>query len=225
MVRALIPALLLAAACTANSGDEGMFVVNNSALATGTTTCSFTGALDQPFITSGEVYSGSPFGYEMTPLIESRIAEVMGLDTQKTITIEGAHVTLTAPGVTFTTPKFDAYFAATLPPASSINAGFELLPVQALQDITAAGSAANDIQVLANVVPFGTLGGSRIDGSPFQYPVTVGSNLVVNMLGDCTALASGTVPRAGNPCNVYQDGIVDCCTKGATLVCPAPMPM
>jgi hypothetical protein len=50
--------------------------------------------------------------------------------------------------------------------------------------------------------------------------VTVCSDCIINDLGACGTKAAQNL---GDPCNPYQDGIVDCCdTAGGGLICPAP---
>jgi hypothetical protein len=75
--------------------------------------------------------------------------------------------------------------------------------------------------VLANVEAFGDLQGTEIVADPYQYPVTICNDCVVNNLGACSALPVGTIARTGNPCNPFQDGIVDCCEGTNGPVCPA----
>jgi hypothetical protein len=62
----------------------------------------------------------------------------------------------------------------------------------------------------------GDLGGDEVSASPFHFPISVCTDCVVNIVGACPAAGTQT----GNPCNVFQDGVVDCCTSGSQLVCP-----
>jgi hypothetical protein len=70
---------------------------------------------------------------------------------------------------------------------------------------------------------FGDLQGDEIEGDPFNYPVTVCNDCVINMLSPTCPLPIGTVVRAGNPCNAFQDGVVDCCGDPTNPQCPAPV--
>jgi hypothetical protein len=68
---------------------------------------------------------------------------------------------------------------------------------------------------------FGDFYGEEIESENFTYPVTVCSDCVVGgIFPACPVPATATV-RTGNPCNPFQDGIVDCCDTGAGLLCPA----
>ena len=219
----LVPALALGA-CVSH-GDEGMVVLNNTSVAAATM-CSLTGDVSQPFQPSGTISVLSPSGYLVTPLIQSRItADTTNPDelTQRTIELEGAHVHLSFPTgsqtVTTTAPlDFDALFSANLPPQGTANVAFELVPAQLIHD-AANLSGTVSVEVVANVTVYGTLGGNRIDATPWQYPVTICSDCIVQNLGACGMV---TATNKGNPCNPFQDGLVDCCTTGTgALECPA----
>jgi hypothetical protein len=78
-------------------------------------------------------------------------------------------------------------------------------------------------EVIADVVVFGDMSGKEITSQEFQFPVTICNDCVTNEVGPCP-LPVGTVPRAGNACNPFQDGTADCCRMGApsnALECPA----
>lgn len=235
---ATLSAVIALSAC-ANQGDEGFIVLNNTAV---TTTCALTGDPAQPFIAHGEIYSKSPEGYVLTPLIQSRVQSSGAgsgatVDpTTRTVYLKGANVSLELKAVSieradgsFATPmttyteKHSALFSAALPPSGSVNVAFELIPVQTLRAIEAAtGAAATDrmrAEVLATVTIIGELNGDEQSAQPFTFPVTVCNDCVVHNAGTCPI--AGT-PRVGNPCNTYQDGDVDCCTDAdGALVCPA----
>lgn len=233
----LVLMTLLLVGCVSD-GDEGMLVVNNSAAATDS--CSFSGSKDQPFLAHGQIFAGSPTGYLFSPLIESRVVMLEGDTdaTQRTIVLTGANVTLSVQattvqnGNTFTNPsitltpaqaQFSTLFSASLPPAGTLNVGFELIPVQTLKAIETAaqaGAGSFTTEILASVTILGRLNGKQIDAVPFQFPVSVCNNCVVHDLGPCLGLMASTV-RSGNACNPFQDGTVDCCESGANLVCPA----
>lgn len=222
----LAPAFVLGAC--AGHGDEGMVVLNNTAVGTATS-CSLSGDPSQPFQPMGTISVFSPGPYLVTPLIQSRItadptnaAQI----TQRTIQLQGAHVHLSFPSgsTTVTTDpgnlNFDALFSADLPPEGTANVAFGLIPAGLIADAAKLGGTVN-VEVLANVTIFGSLGGDRIDASPWEYPVTICSNCIVNDLGACSMSTMAT--NKGNPCNVFQDGVVDCCEINGSLTCPAVM--
>jgi hypothetical protein len=136
---------------------------------------------------------------------------------------------------------FKSLFSGSLPPNGGFaNVAFNIVPVQLLDAISqkVAGTTGNvDAEVVASIVPYGDIGGDNIDGDIFVYPVDVCTgciaNQVINNAGtgpEPCPLASGTIIRTGNPCNIFQDGIVDCCTANVgmaneSLVCPATISM
>lgn len=212
---------LLVVGCT-DKGDEGFFILNNSAPPPGVI-CTFTGDVAQPFIAAGAISYLSPEGYVFTPLLESRITATLGHEAERTIHLEGANVTLqVANGGTM--QNFTALFAGSLAPnQGTSNVSFELLPKSS---IMALGNATQNVEVVANIAPYGTLGGGRIDGEPFQYPITIvaAGNGIVNGVQPPVS-CKGFVPTTTstpNPCNNYQDGTVQCCIASATSMTVAP---
>lgn len=123
--------------------------------------------------------------------------------------------------------KFRSLFSAPLPPNGGLAATtFDVVPTAVLREIRrkvgalAAGSSLNAL-VVSTSTAYGDLGGKEITGLPFVYPVTVCTDCVIAVRGACSALDADFEARTGNACNPFQDGIVDCCTSGTSLVCPA----
>lgn len=242
MLRVLATTLvtLMFAGCVADNGGEGFTIIANEALMVGAPSCLVTAASTGPFQSRGEISTSSPSGYLLTPVLQSDITSQSMTDTlQRTITLQGANIELTVSALTIghadgtfthatpptlmgTDGKFLSQFSGSLSPGGITGTIFEVVPVTTIAAIKqAAGAGATDTidaEVTATIKPFGEMGGSRVDGHPFQYPVSVCSNCVVRDLGACPAM---NVVNKGNPCNVYQDGLVDCCESANGLVCPA----
>jgi len=227
--------------CTASTNsDSPIVVLENTALPAGSTGCTFSGVAGQPALSHGEISTASPSPYLLTPLLESQVTAVMGAELQRTIQIQGADVHLSVPTATLTsatgtsTPvsialtgadgAFQSLFSGSLSPNDgTANVAFDLIPTSAINSIyMQAKPGATDhlhAEVVANVTVYGQLGGSRVDSVPFQYAVTVCNDCVINIVGACPF--TGT-PRTGNPCNLFQDIPVDCCTETTgELTCPA----
>src|SRR5450755_939246 len=152
--------VLFISAC-ASKGDEGMFILNNSAPPAGAL-CVFTGDPAQPFTAAGEISFDSPNGYFFSPLIESRITAVAGQESERTIHLEGADVTLAVANGGASQP-FTALFAGSVAPnGGTTNVGFELMPKSSITALGAGG--AQNVEVVAGITIYGTLGGGRIDG-------------------------------------------------------------
>jgi hypothetical protein len=227
MLRALYvlaPTILLGGC--ADTGDEGMDVLNNTTVTTGTS-CVLTGMTGQAFTSQGVIAAASPVGYLATPLIESRITALTGQESIKTIHLQGATVHLSLPagstGITLDPNEaaFDAPFSGDLPPSGTANVGFEIVPESVITKVRALGAAMPvHVELKADIRVYGELSGSRIEATPWIYPVTVCNDCVVAVAGTCPATIM--TPRVGNPCNVFQDGVVDCCVSSTgALVCPA----
>jgi hypothetical protein len=136
---------------------------------------------------------------------------------------EAERATLAAAGTT----KFRSLFSAPLAPNGGLTtATFDLVPTAAVREIerkagTIPDGARLHAQVVATATVYGQLGNSEVEGLPFVYPVAVCNDCVVNVVGACADTSVGFDPRPGNPCNPYQDGVLDCCRSDTGLVCPA----
>lgn len=218
MRRALFTFVLAGLGACASNGDQGFVLLQNAAVTPGSTICMVTAEPNGPTISQGQIYSGSPSGYLASPIMESRITANAGQELQRTIHVEGAHISLSVPSgggtVSIGPNPHDAYFSTELTPnGGTAVASFELVPAAAVMSV-GTGNAT----VVASVTAFGTLAGDRIDAEPWLYSVQICSNCVVVDHGACP-MTVGTL-RAGNPCNVFQDGIVDCCEDTGGLLCP-----
>jgi hypothetical protein len=223
----------------ADKGDEGMFILNNTAPPAGAT-CMLTGDPAQPLIAAGEISylaAAAGTGYVFTPLIESRITANMGDEALRTIHLEGANVTVAVANGGMS-QSYTALFAGSVAPnGGSTNVAFEVLPASSISALGMANAVSGtNTEVVASITVYGTLGGGRIDGEPFQYPITIvapGKGIVTGV-GSMDTVASGgiscgatTLPAAStttNGCNPYQDGVLSCCLSnvGGTVheVCP-----
>jgi hypothetical protein len=232
-VAALIPLALVACA---DSGDEGIYVLTNTAV-TGES-CALTGDPMQAMVGHGLINVNSPIAYVMTPLVQSRIQSVENVDdTSKTIQLRGADIRLTIKAVSIERdgnfmvtnpntelPGFSVLFSGAIKPSGSVNAFVDLIPPGTLRSI-AQMSGANlttdslNTEVLAEVTIKGDLGGDSVESQPFFYPVTVCNDCVIVNNGACPMTVAE--PRTGNACNPYQDGVVDCCVDASNnLICP-----
>lgn len=237
MLRLAILMPLALVACV-DSGDEGIYVLNNTAVAD---SCTLSGSPDQAMLGHGLVYWGSPVPYVLTPLIQSRItANENGDDLSRTVQLRGADVTLTLKAVSIDHPdgsvtvtqpetqlaQFTTLFSGAIAPGGSVNAFVDVLPPATMRQVASDSGAdlTNDslnAEVLASVVIRGDINGTTITSAPYLYPITVCNQCVVTNLGACP-LPSSVQVRTGNGCNPYQDGVVDCCTDASgRLVCPA----
>ncbi|MBA3819097.1 MAG: hypothetical protein H0X17_09420 [Deltaproteobacteria bacterium] len=223
----LILGLSGAAAGCADTGDEGIVIRHNLVPAAG---CALNpGGM---FTSRGTIELDSPNPYVLTPEIESRITATEGNFSQRTIALRGARVdvevasitvdNVAAPVPTLTNTSFTSLFSASLEPLGTTAASFDAVSATLLGELASQVTATGNvrIQLVATAKVFGDLGGSEIESVPFIYPITVCTDCVAISLGACP-LALGTQLRAGNPCNIFQDGNVDCCLDAnMNKVCP-----
>jgi hypothetical protein len=235
-VAILAPAL---AGCLASNGDQGMLILNDSALGMGAMGCVFTGDINQPFISHGIISTLSPVPYGLTPLIQSRIQpQMMGDTSIRTISLQGADVTLSVASVQLMSKsvgnsspappdlgsdgKFKSLFSGSIMPGGTANVGMDLIPTSVLQTIGSLATTTDmhvHAEVVGTVTAYGTMGGDKVTSEPFQFPVTVCNDCVIVDIGACTMMTAPST--TGNPCNVFQDGTVACCEANGGLLCPA----
>ncbi len=238
-------ALVLASlvGCAADTGDESFIIRSNLAVPEGD--CILAPALEAVSQSRGQIFLDSPTPYLLHPMLESRIVAAEGKESLRTVFLKGANVDLiigpietidAAGNVTLDpveeTVKFQSLFSAALPPNGGLVAAeFDLVPLSALASIrqrVGANPGRVHAQVRATATVFGDFYGDQIEGAPFQFPVTVCNDCIVsrvlvnNVPAQCP-LPMTAAPRAGNACNPFQDGLVDCCETNGQLVCPAPV--
>ena len=237
MVRlALVPVLFVGVVgCEANGGDEGLFVTKN--VAPMGTTCAFSASESEPFFSHGAVTTAlGPTAYLINPQIKSRITALDTEVDQKTVITTGADIDVSfadssvAAGIDDSLLHFRQVFSAPIAPNDGItDAGFILLPEELVTAIGAVGGAGRfEIEVITAFTVRGNMSGEDVSSQQFTYAVTVGNDLVTNtvpstvdMNGNCHA-NTGIVIRTGNPCNITQDEVVDCCVNGdGSFTCPA----
>lgn len=239
MQRALATLVTISAAvtgaCVADNGDEGIFITKNVVPGDG---CTFTASESEAFYAHGTLSTASPSSYRLNPQMISRISAAEGQEDQRTVILQGARVDiefadpdlaakldiagLQAAGVT----KFQALFTAPLSPGGVADGSFDLITRRLIDEVIRVEPSAGMVgsafrtELIAKTVVYGDMSGSEVTSQPFQYPVTLCANCVVRVMGACP-LPMGTMAEQGNPCNPYQDGIVDCCTSGTDVICPA----
>lgn len=226
---------LTLAACADDSG--GGLIIRQNLAPTAMGSCSFAPDLTAPYFARGSISMLSQQPYVFTPLIESRITAAVGQESLRTVLVRGARVDLRIESITVNnqsvevdvtdfpegTLKFTSLFSAPVAPNGGLSVGdFDLLTSGFIATLRERYDAQGSVrvQVVAETRVFGDLGGDEIESDTFSYPVTVCNDCIVNNVGACPSAAE---VRTGNPCNPFQDGIVDCCTTDGGLICPAPV--
>jgi hypothetical protein len=238
MVRSFSLVLMSAAlASCVDTGDEGMVIVKNVYPGD---ECVFEADERSLFISRGTYATLSRLPYYMHPQLKSRVTASEGQETQRTIYVKGARVELSFTDTELFTAaeldemrtsgitRFETRLAAPLSPNGGItDTSVELIYPNLLERIVEKYPEAGDptapsfhTEVIASVVMFGELAGSEVTSQKYEFPVTICNDCVVNVMGACP-LPPETELRKGNACSPFQDGVVDCCSDGDTVVCPA----
>ncbi len=214
-------------ACTAGNGDEAILLTKNVVPGPG---CTFASSLAEPALFHGTINAKSPRSYRLHPQMQSRISTLAGKEDQRTIITRGAHVDVEFAnsaddiGAPAALTHFDTLFSAPLFPNGGVTDGaFEVVPAELIAAInTSHQGAAFSTELLVKVVVYGDMSGTDVTSQEFQFPVTVCTDCVLNIL-PVACPATEMLLNPGNPCNPYQDGTVDCCMAGDKLMCPAPV--
>lgn len=220
-------------ACAANEGDEGIFFSKNVAPADG---CKFSASASELFLVHGtsSVFGG---GYTMFPQLVSKITATATNVEQRTIQLRGARVDIETTdadlgSIPSDVKHFESRFAAPLLPNGGItDAAFLAIPpgfLKAVRDRKGIKAGFPDqpvdydTEVIVHAVVYGDMAGSEITSQNFEFPVTLSSRGVTNIVGTCPISSGTSIAPPTNPCSAYQDGVADCCVDEAAgdLVCP-----
>lgn len=99
--------------------------------------------------------------------------------------------------------------------AAATNA-FPAETARRLRDGNLLGSASARVDVRIRAI--GNKLGTRVRSDQFTYPLRICDGCLINSVTACPA--TGPILHGGI-CNPGQDALVDCCTNGSDLVCPA----
>jgi hypothetical protein len=225
--------------CTANNGDQPILVLKN---VHADTNCTTTGLTSEPSVPHGTLDTLFPSDYLFIAQMESRIVAPMGMEDQRTIITQYAKVDVAFPNSTLFSASdlsnfeatglthFKSNFSTPLLPNDGIADGaFTLIPQQLVAQVAAKSGITGfqdptefRLEAEATFTIVGDLQGSTVESQPFVYGVTLGNHTSISSeMPPCPISSSGTTVPTGYACNPAQDGIVECCTSGDTLTCPA----
>lgn len=219
--------------CVTDGGDGGIFVLKNVHAETG---CVATAMETEAAISHGSLDLLLPSGYLFIAQMKSRITALTGQEDQRTIITSGAKIDIAFPGSQLFSDTELAdlkasglthvrqLFTALLKPNGGItDAGFELIPAALSAQIAkkAGVTASFRLEAVATFTVEGNMAGQDVISQAFSYPITIGNNVSVHVVGTCPLAKGSEAPRTGYACNPAQDGVVDCCDRAGTLVCPA----
>lgn len=226
-------ALTGAAGC-ADSGDEAIMVMKN--VHPDDEDCVSTAAANEVGIARGSLEVLVPSGYLFFAQLKSRITALAGQEDQRTIFTSGANVDITFPGSEFfdatelaelrerNLTRFKQPFVTPISPNGGLtDVPFDLIPEALVEEIAIKADLTKRfrIEAQATFTVIGEMAGGEVTSQPYTYGVTIGNNVSINNVGACAGLADGFMAQTGYACNPFQDGVVDCCTSGNNLLCPA----
>jgi hypothetical protein len=203
-------AALCATGCKANSGS--MVILKNSVPGEN---CTVAGSTTGATVPRGLLHPDAQFGYVFTPVVQSRIAS--NSNSTRLIFLNGAEIALDQiadDGTATEVANFTQSFSGSITPGGTLGIGFEVTPV---------GLAEGEY--LAHIQVFGTLEDGDVESQVFDYPIRVSADDFVDDIGACDTLEPEYVGEVdGSTCNPLQDGTIECCSDGDTLICPAEGP-
>lgn len=212
-------------ACSADEGDEGIFISKNVAPGDG---CKFSAQENELFLTHGTMSLVGGGSYKIHPQMVSKITATEANIQARTILARGARVDLEMADKSVTVPDsvlhFESRFAAPIAPNGGItDAEFVGLSTEFLDAMRASyGTTAGfETEVIIHAVVYGDLSGSEVTSQSFEFPVTVCTDCVINVRGTCPLPVGSIVQSAPGTCSLFQDGFSDCCTANGVLQCPA----
>jgi hypothetical protein len=80
------------------------------------------------------------------------------------------------------------------------------------------GVSRSSMIINAHIRAFGSTDTQDLESDPFDFPIYVCAGCLVASVLNCPVSAEPNY--TGNPCNVAQDNLVDCCSLNGELICP-----
>jgi hypothetical protein len=230
-------AALAGMACGGPTGT--FYVVQNQVAGPG---CTIPGSAGALYLGQGTLdvraSAGTGSGYLLFPLLKNDLpAEGNGNAEPNRIALDGFDIDVRL--VDGPTEAFDVFGTVAADPATAVllryreawsgsvspgggttAAATTVFPAEAARLLREAGALANaSARVEVRLRASGrTLSGS-LKSDAFTFPLRVCDGCLINSVSACPAKAP---ILQGGVCNPGQDELVDCCTAGADLICPAP---
>lgn len=230
--------LLVAAGCGAAEGQ--FFIVHNQVPSEG---CVIPVDKAAPYQGEGVLDVAVPMtnpeaAYLLFPLLENDLpADAEGVSSPNRIALTGFEIDLTAIGGP---DAFRSFFDSAVgdperaglvryqvpwsgsvdPGGGTTSATTNALPAEAARRLRDTGALAGGSIGLVNarVRAVGRTSSATLRSDAFNYPIRVCQGCLIRRTSACPLAAP---IASGGICNAGQDATIDCCTVGATLVCPA----
>jgi hypothetical protein len=239
LTMAAIAALGSAAALAGCGGPTGTFyVVQNQVAEPG---CLIPGGEGARYQGQGtldvRVSAGVGSGYLLFPLLKNDLpAEGGGAVEPNRIALDGFDVDLKVvdgppeaidllaalasdPATEALMRYHEAWSGSVAPGGGTTAAAATVFPAQAARSLLEANALANGgASIEVRVRATGRTLNRSVKSDAFTYPLHVCDGCLINSISACPGQAP-VLP--GGVCNPGQDALVDCCTEGSHLICPA----
>ena len=120
--------------------------------------------------------------------------------------------------------RYEVPLALTICPGEEKGVTVRVIPSQVVELIGNQINEGSTVLATARVKLVGKRGSQNIPSNSIQYPIFLCNGCLVHNLGLCSSDTIPERPKTGNPCNPAQDDIIECCSEGGDLVCPAVAP-
>lgn len=215
-------------ACVPDGSESSVLLLSN--VAPTEMACASAPSESASGLTGGRIWSGSPIGYVLTPLMKNFASSANGTVTaQRTFFVQGFRISVSSADSATQAAiggngTYTVQAAFSIPPDGSLaTTPFVALPPSL---VAAIGNTLSDTKsttsISLSVEAVGQMGGSSVTTNAFSYPIDICTNCVVRVPAQCNQLPSSFTPSKGNSCNGFQDGVIDCCEASpGVLTCPA----
>jgi hypothetical protein len=215
--------------CANDSGDKTILVLNNLAAVSDDNKCVIAPSEDSAGRSAGSWSLDSPNSYLLFPLVKNLATDPDGvLLSQRTFFAQGARIAVSSSDAAVQTAigasgKYTQLSSFSVSPNGGLAAfGLPLIPSRVGALIAPTLSPAKPTaQLVATIEIFGLLGGSEVTSQPFDFPIEACVGCAGQIVGPCASLPMDFKANPGNPCNPFQDGVIDCCSTPGGAICPA----
>jgi hypothetical protein len=195
------------------------------------------------FLDVALVDGAAPFAYELFPLLENDYpGSAAGGAQSNRLFVRAFRVEVEAPegvpaaiGDLFarldstdemrSIIKYQTPWAGTIDPGGGLMAAdVGVVPAELARRIRATKvlDTVPSFNINARVKAVGQRRDGDVESAEFVYPIRVCQGCLISGYPNLAACPFTTpVVNQGNPCNISQDGFVDCCQAGVELICPA----
>ncbi len=172
-----------------------------------------------------------PAYYDMYLLVKNNLLTTASAGTaveENCIILEKARVNLDMGSlgdyVESSLTRYEVPLALTICPDEEKAVTVRVIPSQVVQLVASQINEGSTVLATAHVELVGKRGSFDIPSNSVDFPIFLCNGCLVQNMGLCSSDTIPESPKTGNPCNPSQDEIIECCSEGADLICPATAP-